>query len=366
MDINRLSLEIIEAGIVNLTFSNPFKKSYPISKVNITAFNDYYQISEYKNTQVFHTNVKEQELNPYFLEYFENFKQLDGKVTIGNYNIRINKRGNILRRFQKQDNSNLIANHNRKKQYLLSNYKEIEVLKDLGIVSVDNEIINKMADKFRQINKYVELVYDLIKNDNLEKIKIVDFGAGKSYLTFVLYDFLVNVVNLDVEMLGVDLKENVIKDSNNLAKKYQYHNLAFIYGDINDIVIEDVDMVISLHACDIATDYALDQALSLKAKYIVAVPCCQNELYQQLKSQQFNKMLDYNIVKERLSALITDTVRANVLEYLGYNTQVIEYIDSDHSLKNLMIRARYTGFKDQSAYDNIINLQKEYNFKQKL
>lgn len=151
-----------------------------------------------------------------------------------------------------------------------------------------------------------------------------------------------------------------------MAKKYNYNQLSFIYGNINDVIIENVDMVISLHACDIATDLALDKALDYKATYIVSVPCCQNEVYKQLKSNNFAYMTKFNIVRERLSALITDTVRANVLEYRGYNTQVIEYIDSDHSLKNLMIRARFSNHYDKLALDNIIKLQNEYGFKQKL
>ncbi len=364
MELNELIKEIIGKGVVNITFSNPFKKSLDYKKINVQRIEDYYQISKYTDTQVFHDNVDD--LEDLFKSYFSEYKQMDGKVLEGNYNIRVNKKGNVMRRFTQEDHSGLVLSHNRSKNYLLSNYKDIQILKDLGIVSSDNEIINAMFDKFKQINKYIELVDDLIKNDQLYKIKIVDFGAGKSYLTFMLYEYLVNVKKMDVSMIGIDLKEEVIINNIDLAKKYGYDHLEFIYGDINDVEIEDVDMMISLHACDIATDLALNKALEWKVDYIVSVPCCQNELYTQLESQSFSKMTDFNIIKERMSALITDTVRANILQYKGYQTQVIEYIDSSHSLKNLMIRARFTNHKDQEALENITSLQKEYGFNQKL
>lgn len=365
MKINNIINEIFENQIVSLTFSNPFKKSEEFKKISIDNIDNMYTISSYNEKQVFHKHISGFETKQLMTSLFESYKQMDGKVLSGNYNIRVNKKGNVLRRFN-PDKHELITEHNRSKNYILSNYQEIEILKDLKIISHDNEIINSMFDKFKQINKYVELVDDLIKNDDLSKLKIVDFGSGKSYLTFVLYEYLVNVKKIAVEMYGIDLKASVMEDNQKLAVKYQYENLHFIHGDINDIEMDNVDMMISLHACDIATDLALNKALEWQVKYIVAVPCCQNELYRQLQSDEFEKMLDFNIIKERMAALITDTVRSNLLQYKGYNTQVIEYIDSNHSLKNLMIRARFTNHIDHKALDNIINLQKTYNFNQKL
>lgn len=364
MELNNLVKEIDSNGVLNVTFSNPFKKSNEYNKVNIQASEDGYLVSHYTSTQVFHENLNA--LEDLMMDLFSEYKQLDGKVRSGNYNIRVNKKGSVLRKFSEEDNSELVLKHNRSKNYLLSNYEELQVLKDLKIVSQNNTIINSMSDKFRQINKYIELVDDLIKNDNLKKLKIVDFGSGKSYLTFILYEYLKNTLNLDIEMIGIDLKEDVIKNNRKLALKYGYDKLEFIAGDINDVDINDVDMMISLHACDIATDLALNKALEWNVKYIVSVPCCQNELYTQLNSDTYSKMLDFKIIKERMSALMTDTVRANVLQYKGYQTQVIEYIDSSHSLKNLMIRARFTGKTDDLALENIRSLQKEYNFTQKL
>lgn len=366
MELNVLVNEVIEKGIVSITFSNPFKKSFEYRKVNIQKIDDIYQVSSYTETQVFHNNITYHQLEVTMLELFTQFKQMDGKVRLGDYNVRVNKKGSVMRRFSEADYSDVELSHNRSKNYVLSNYKDLDILKDLGIVSKENEVINAMYDKFKQINKYIELVDDLIKNDNLKSLTVVDFGSGKSYLTFLLYEYLANVLKIDVTMYGIDLKESVIKQNIDLASKYHYDSLHFIYGDINDIELENVDMMISLHACDIATDLALHKALEWKVDYIVSVPCCQNELYTQLASKNFQAMLDFNIIKERLSALITDTVRANVLQYKGYNTQVIEYIDSDHSLKNVMIRERFNHNYDQKALQNIVNLQAEYGFKQTL
>lgn len=366
LDIKTIVEEIIDNKIISITISNKKFADYKYEKVNVTRIEDGYQITRYTSKQAFHENVEEDDLANKLVESVNNYKQIDGKCEKGNYNIRINKKNNILRRFSEFANKPLFASHNREKNYTLKDYKDIEVLKDLDIVTEENKIASPMREKFRQINKYVELVDNLIKQDDIKKLKIVDFGAGKSYLTFVLYHYLTNSKNIDTEMIGIDLKESVIENNNKLAKKYKYDKLSFISGDIKDIEIEDVDMVISLHACDTATDLALNKALEWKVDYIVSVPCCQNEVYKQIESNKFSSMVKFGVVKDRISAIITDTVRANVLEYSGYNTQVIEYIDSDHSLKNLMIRARFTNHQDDAALENIINLQEEFNFKQTL
>ena len=358
--------EVIENRIISITKSNKKFADYKYERVTVKALDDLYQITKFTKTQAFHENVEENALLDSLIPFVNSFKQIDGKTEVGNYNIRINKRNNILKRFTKINNKPLAQSHDRKKNYIISDYKEMQVLKDLDIITQENNIAAPMRDKFRQINKYVELVNDLIVEDNLKSIKIVDFGAGKSYLTFVLYHYLTYTKKIDATIIGIDLKEAVIKNNNDLALKYGYKNPSFIHGDINEIELSDIDMVISLHACDVATDFALNKALKWKVKYIVSVPCCQNELYKQLQSNSFSAMIKYGVVKDRISAIITDTVRANVLEYSGYKTQVIEYIDSDHSLKNLMIRARYTGYQDDSALENIVNLQNEFNFKQKL
>ena len=280
VDIKDVLEEIIDNGIISITVSNKKFADYKYEKVNITRLEEDYQITRYTETQAFHKNVYEEDLFDELVEIVNNYKQIDGKCEKGNYNVRINKRNNVLKRFTSIKNKPVYKSHDRIKNYILSDYKDIEVLKDLDIITMDNKIAAPMRDKFRQINKYVELVNDLIGQDEISKLRIVDFGAGKSYLTFVLYHYLAYTKSIDVEIIGIDLKEDVIKNNNDLSKKYAYKNLSFICGDINDIEMSNVDMVISLHACDIATDFALNKALEWQAKYIVAVPCCQNEVYK--------------------------------------------------------------------------------------
>ncbi|NLC34396.1 MAG: SAM-dependent methyltransferase [Erysipelothrix sp.] len=362
---NKLIQEIIQNVIIRMTFSNPFKKSNEFKKIVVDKLDDEYRVSKYTSTQVFHQNLKDDDIHNFLAECFTTFKQCDGKVIKGNYNIRVNKKGNVLRRFTEQQNTNMLQ-HDRSKNYILDHYADMPILKELKIVSHDNQIRNDMFDKFKQINKYVELVDDLIKKDNPKKLKIVDFGSGKSYLTFVLYEYLHFQKGIELEMIGIDLKEQVILDNQALAKRFGYEHLSFIAKDINEIKMNDVDMMISLHACDVATDLALNKALEWKCKYIIAVPCCHNEVYRQMKSDVFSKMIDHNIIKERLSSLVTDTVRVNVLQYRGYQTQIIEYVDSDHSLKNLMIRARLTHHYDEAALASIHELKTTYQFEHTL
>ena len=205
----------------------------------------------------------------------------------------------------------------------------------------DGKVFSKKYDKFRQINKFLELVSDAVyKIENKENINIVDFGCGKSYLTFALYYYLKELLNLNVNIIGLDLKKDVIKLCNNLAEELDYEGLNFINKDIRDFEeLDKVDMVVTLHACDTATDEALIKAVSWGADIILSVPCCQHELLDEIENKTMTPMLKHGIIKERISSLITDSLRANVLEILGYNTQILEFIDMDNTPKNIMIRA---------------------------
>lgn len=248
------------------------------------------------------------------------------------------------------------TDHNRKKNYILSPDEDIKPLRDMGIVTKDNKVASDMYDKYRQINRFIEIVDDCVKSFPKDTIRVVDFGCGKSYLTFLLYHYLTNIRKLKAEITGLDLKEDVIRHCNDVAKKYGYDGLHFEVGDINGYKCDKTDMVVTLHACDTATDFALYNAVRWKAKYIFSVPCCQHELNGQLAPKTLDIVKRYGIVAERFSALATDSIRANVLQYCGYKTQLMEFIDITHTPKNLLIRAE---LRAEEMSENLKNKYKE-------
>ena len=242
----------------------------------------------------------------------------------------------------------------------------IEPLIDLGVFTREGKVVNSKYDKYKQINRFVEIIDDEIKKNDYKELTILDFGCGKSYLTFVLYYYFVEIKKINVKMIGLDLKEDVIKKCNDIAKRYKYDNLHFELGDINGFKYNNkVDMVITLHACDTATDYALYNAIKWNSKMIFSVPCCQHEFNKQMKSDEFSILTKYGIIQERMAALMTDSVRANLLEAMGYKTQLLEFIDIAHSPKNILIRASKSKIsldKKKEALDEINRLNKEFNF----
>lgn len=241
--------------------------------------------------------------------------------------------------------------HNRKKNYLLEEGIPVPFLVELGVQTKSGKIINQKYDKFRQINRYLEFVDDIVdKLPSGREISIIDFGCGKSYLTFALYHYLHELKGLDVRITGLDLKEDVIEHCNKLARQFGYEKLSFLHGDIADYTGTDsVDMVVTLHACDTATDYALYKAISWGARVIFCVPCCQHEVNRQIKCDELSELLRYGLIKERMSALITDTLRASMLEEQGYRTQILEFIDMEHTPKNILIRAVRQPIKVKSS-----------------
>mgnify|MGYP005808799273 FL=1 len=234
-----------------------------------------------------------------------------------------------------------MLSHNRTKNYVLKEGIPVPWLIDLGVMSRDGKIRNARYDKFKQLNRFLEFIEDVLPRLPKDReVQIIDFGCGKSYLTFAMYYYLKELKGYDICVTGLDLKTDVIKNCNALAEKYGYDKLRFLQGDIASYEGTDqVDMVVTLHACDTATDYALAKAVKWGASVILSVPCCQHELNGQVKNEVLAPVLKYGILKERFSAILTDGLRAQMLESAGYDTQILEFIDMEHTPKNLLIRA---------------------------
>lgn len=301
-----------------------------------------FQKTAYKGTQVFHENLSGEEL---LHEMQGNFRQLAAESLDGSLTVLVSKKGKVTAKY-KENQQNAVKMrpelyHNRVKQYILKEGIPVPFLVDLGIQTREGAIVRAKYDKFKQINRYLEFVEDVLPVLKREgAIHIIDFGCGKSYLTFALYYYLHELQKLDVMITGLDLKTDVIHNCNRLAQSYGYDRLQFVQGDIKNFTGADqVDMVVTLHACDTATDYAIEKAVGWGAKVIFTVPCCQHEVNGQIQNKLLRPVLKYGLLKERLSAILTDAIRANLLEEAGYDTQVLEFIDMEHTPKNILIRA---------------------------
>lgn len=305
-----------------------------------------FQKTAYKGTQVFHENLSGEELLEQLLHEMQgNFRQLAAESLDGSLTVLVSKKGKVTAKY-KENQKNAVKMrpelyHNRVKQYILKEGIPVPFLVDLGIQTREGAIVRAKYDKFKQINRYLEFVEDVLPVLKREgAIHIIDFGCGKSYLTFALYYYLHELQKLDVMITGLDLKTDVIHNCNRLAQSYGYDRLQFVQGDIKNFTGADqVDMVVTLHACDTATDYAIEKAVGWGAKVIFTVPCCQHEVNGQIQNKLLRPVLKYGLLKERLSAILTDAIRANLLEEAGYDTQVLEFIDMEHTPKNILIRA---------------------------
>lgn len=329
-----------------------------------------FQESAYIGTKVFHENYPAQEMLQKTIDYVQNnFKQAEIETLDFKAVVLVSKKGKVTVKKQavrKAESSSVALEHNRKKQYILETDKPIDFLVDLGVQDKDGKIRKSHYDKFKQINRYLEFVRDILPHlDEKKQIRIIDFGCGKSYLTFALYYYLHIIEGYNLSVVGLDLKEDVIEKCNGLSKKYGYDNLKFIRGDIATYEdTQDVDMVVSLHACDTATDFALLKAIGWNAKVIFAVPCCQHEVNRQLKSELLAPALKYGLIKERMAALLTDAVRANMLEEMGYDTDVLEFIDMEHTPKNILIRGvKRTKMKNNGKKDKLIEMTEALHIK---
>ncbi|WP_368263794.1 SAM-dependent methyltransferase, partial [Clostridium paraputrificum] len=371
-DLKKSIEEMIKEELIKVVISNKLDKDVKYNKITFLLKENkkekYYQIEQYTDKQVFHENIKFDEIYSKLLECIEGqYKQVSAWSNDTTFDMKISKKGKIFLGKKKGSNEKLAnKSHNREKNYILKEGMIIEPLIDLGVFTREGKVVNSKYDKYKQINRFVEIIDDEIKKNDYKELTILDFGCGKSYLTFVLYYYFVEIKKINVKMIGLDLKEDVIKKCNDIAKRYKYDNLHFELGDINGFKYNNkVDMVITLHACDTATDYALYNAIKWNSKMIFSVPCCQHEFNKQMKSDEFSILTKYGIIQERMAALMTDSVRANLLEAMGYKTQLLEFIDIAHSPKNILIRASKSKIsldKKKEALDEINRLNKEFNF----
>lgn len=302
----------------------------------------YYQLTEQRQQQAFHRNLSMQEALDWLQTHVKEFKQTILYTVKHDYHLLVGKKENLTV-LKKAPSKTLSAfRHNRKKEYQWQEGTPIPFLVHLGVMKADGSVQAAKRDKFRQINRFLEMIEDLLPHFSPDQpLKIIDFGCGKAYLTFALYHFLKMTKGYSVHMVGLDLKKEVIESCRNLAHKLGYQaDLEFRCGDINDFEYQgNVDLVVALHACDTATDAALEKAVRWQSKAILAVPCCQHELFSQIQQEALKPLLKHGILKERFSALATDAARAQLLEVLGYQTQILEFIEVEHTPKNLLIRA---------------------------
>ena len=375
MTVEEALRKIAKLSPVKIVLSNVADKEQRIQRVQIEKKEKQFQIAQYSDKQVFHKNVDEEELISFCIEELGvNFLQLNAWMLRGEASLKLTKKRKLLFDIKKADNSalaNEVRDNNRKKNYILEEGRVIEPLIDMGIFTKEGKIVSSMYDKFKQINRFIEIIDDELKKKIITHLNIIDFGCGKSYLTFIVYYYLTEIKKIKVNMIGLDLKEDVIKKCNNAAKKYGYENLSFELGDINGYSAPfKVDMVITLHACDMATDFALYNAINWGANYIFSVPCCQHELNAEIKSETFSLMTRYGIIKERFSALITDAIRGNLLEYMGYNVNLLEFVDLSHTPKNILIRAVKNPNKAENvklrAMDEVKRMMEEFGLSQAL
>ncbi|MCH5193115.1 MAG: SAM-dependent methyltransferase [Oscillospiraceae bacterium] len=329
-----------------------------------------YQIEKYTDKQVFHENVDSSQAADRCGELLrEGWRQLNAWGQSHEYELSVSKKGKLFLSKKKLTSPAPAASeHNRTKNYIIPEDKPFPALIDMGVFTKEGKVAKPMYDKFRQINRFAEIIDDAVREHRIpdRPIRIIDFGCGKSYLTFVLYHYFTEIRGMDVQMLGLDLKADVIDKCNAAAKRYGYTGLKFEMGDIeNASVTGKVNMVVTLHACDTATDYALHNAVMREADMIFSVPCCQHELGGQMKTDNFGILTRYGIIKERTAALCTDAIRANLLEYCGYRTQLLEFIDFEHTPKNILIRAvrRDSPSPKRKMYlDEAEALMKEFSF----
>lgn len=350
--ITELTERFTNGTFINSTISQPRMKSDELKRIRIKPVElrgELHIQFEYQYERVLnHENIAVDGLHAKLTELLERFRQIHAEFSNEKIHVQLSKKFKVMWKSEQTTSEKVVdLSHNRKKNYLLDEHTPHPFLVRLGVQTPDGKVRNQHQDKFRQINRFVEFIDDSLEYLPKDKtIRILDFGSGKSYLTFALYHYLHVEKGLDIKVTGLDLKKEVIEECSTIATDLGYENLEFLVGDINDYNEETaVDMVVTLHACDVATDMALGRAVKWGAKVILSVPCCQHELFSQIEAPALDVMLQHGLIKERFSALATDSIRAELLSLVGYEAQLLEFIDMEHTPKNVLIRAYHTGRK---------------------
>lgn len=347
--LRKLLEETINQDFLQMTISNPRKKG-TISKIKVRPVllkgSMFFQESVFQGKQVLHNNIPWQDKSGFVdkvLQYMENFKQIEWETNKERITALVNKKQQAAVKRKKQEKETVGMErfaHNRKKNYILEEGQPADFLVELGVMTREGKVVKPKYDKFRQINRFLEFIDDVEEHFPKDRqITVIDFGCGKSYLTFAMYYYLKVLKHYDIRIIGLDLKQDVINYCNQLAQKLCYTGLQFLHGDIAEYEgVREADMVVTLHACDTATDYALAKAVKWNAKVILSVPCCQHELNKQMQADILKPLFQYGLIKERTAALFTDALRAQLLEQQGYQVQLLEFIDLEHTPKNILIR----------------------------
>lgn len=371
---------MVDENIVRVILSGRKNTAYKYKKIAIDKKKlkggDMYQITKYTEEQAFHENIPARGIKDRIVEFLRSdYRYAVVWTDAHEYNIRTSKSGDIsCSKIRKGSAAvqpaSVDEGNNSKKNYILKEGMAIAPLIKLGVFTKEGKVVNAMFNKYKQLNRSIEIIDDVIKEKEYKSMNIVDFGCGKSYLTFILYYYLKEIKKIDVSITGLDLKREVIAHCNEIAKEFGYEKLVFKEGDISEYKhTHKIDMVITLHACDTATDFAIYNAIKWGAEIIMSVPCCQHEINGQIKSDKFSMLTRYGILKERFSAIVTDAVRGNLLEAAGYQTQIMEFVDISHSPKNVLIRAikkNVSQAKKEKAMEEIHAVMSEFALKPKL
>ncbi len=371
MDITQLLDICISDKLIDMVISGQKNKSEDKAvKVRIRPVilkNEIeYQVSEFVGRKVLHSNHSAADVKKKIIDYMtEDFKQAQINMTDAAATILSSKSKTLTCKYKKAGQLKVQRDlsHNRTKKYIIQEGKPVAFMIDLGVMGQDGKIIRTRYDKFRQINRFLEYIEDILpKLDKERELTIIDFGCGKSYLTFAMYYYLKELKGYNIRIIGLDLKADVIEHCNELRTRYGYDKLDFYVGDIATYKdVDKVDMVVTLHACDTATDYALAKAVKWGADVILSVPCCQHEANRTIKSDILSPVMDYGILKERMAAIVTDAARAKLLTANGYDTQILEFIDMEHTPKNLLIRAVKSSKEDISAREKTKDMLEALN-----